>query len=847
METRAALLSWAPFRRLPAPPDPVPGAARPPRPPMSTPLVVLLLVLLLVAVLVAVMPRLGDLAPGADGAWSDLEPLDLGGDEASDLPASIAAAPGPRPGLWRLTVSASSDLEGESCALVGTFNQWDETALPMERTGDGRWRVEVELEAGVHRYKFCLDGERWVPDPASEENEDDGFGSENSVLRLGALGRPETMERVLADGAVNTAALAHDPALPLYRHRLADGRVRLRYRTLDGDVDGVALLREGLAPLELAPIESPSPFLFWQVDLDAPAGAAPLGYRFAVRDGELGRLDPREHVLDPAELPEIRTPDWAKEAIWYQIFPERFRNGDPTNDPELTRRWTSDWNEPAAFEGEDGQTFWEFYVYQRMYGGDLKGIADRLDHLQELGVDAIYLNPIFQAEGPHKYNATDFRHVDTAFGAGEDHAAATANEDLADPSTWTWTPSDRLFLDFLAECKARGLRVILDAVFNHVGVMNPAFRDVQERGEESAFADWFRIRSWQPFEYAGWAGFGELPVFAKSATGFASEAVKEHVFAVTRRWMDPDGDGDPSDGIDGWRLDVPGEIAPEFWAEWRALVKSINPDAYISGEIWDRADRWLDGRTFDAVMNYRFAEPVVAWVGNIERKISVTELDRQLLELRLAYPAEVSFALMNLVDSHDTDRIASMLLNPDRPFDRSNQIQRADDYDSGRPHPIHFARQRLIALLQMTYVGAPMIYYGDEVGMWGADDPTNRQPMIWRDLEPYDRPDEVFFDEGHFAVYRELVALRRAHAALRLGSFRTVITDEAQDLWVFERVLGEDSVLVALTPSEAGARFELPESPAGTRWVSVLGDGGEDHGGSVRVPGLFGRVWSART
>ena len=126
-------------------------------------------------------------------------------------------------------------------------------------------------------------------------------------------------------------------------------------------------------------------------------------------------------------------------------------------------------------------------------------------------------------------------------------------------------------------------------------------------------------------------------------------------------------------------------------------------------------------------------------------------------------------------------------------------------------------------------------------------DPTNRQPMIWRDLEPYDRPDEVFFDEGHFAVYRELVALRRAHAALRLGSFRTVITDEAQDLWVFERVLGEDSVLVALTPSEAGARFELPEPPAGTRWVSVLGDEGEDQGASVRVPGLFGRVWSART
>lgn len=806
-----------------------------------------LVVVLLLAVLLAATPCLGDLAHSAEGDWLDLEPLDLGGDVARDLPDSIAAAPASRPGWWRLTVSASSDLEGESCALVGTFNHWDEVALPMERTSDGRWRVELELEAGIYRYKFCLDGERWVPDPESEENEDDGFGSANSVLRIGALGRPEAMERSMGDGAVNTAALAHDHELPLYRHRVADGRVRLRYRTLEGDVEAVALLRDGQAPLELAPIESPAPFLFWQVDVDAPADSASFEYRFAVRDGERSHVDPRVHALDPAALPEIRTPDWAKEAIWYQIFPERFCNGDPSNDPEFTRRWTSDWNEPAEFEGEDGQTFWEYYVYQRMYGGDLKGIADRLDHLVELGVDAIYLNPIFQAEGPHKYNATDFRHVDTGFGAGEDYHEATAGEQLDDPSTWTWTPSDRLFLDFLRECKGRGLRVVLDAVFNHVGVMNPAFRDVQERGEESPFADWFRVRSWQPFEYSGWAGFGELPVFAKSPTGFASEAAKEHIFAVTRRWMDPDGDGDPSDGIDGWRLDVPGEIAPEFWAEWRDLVKSINPDAYISGEVWDRADRWLDGRTFDAVMNYRFAEPLVAWVGNIERKIGVKELDRQLLELRLAYPAEVSFALMNLVDSHDTDRIASMLLNPDRPYDRSNQIQRADDYDSGRPHPIHFARQRLVALVQMTYVGAPMIYYGDEVGMWGADDPTNRQPMIWRDLEPYDRADEVYFDEGHFEVYRQMVALRREHVALRLGSFRTVITDEEQDLWVFERVHGDEAVLVALTPSEAGARFDLPEPPAGTHWVSVLGDEGEDHGASVRVPGLFGRVWTARS
>ena len=183
---------------------------------------------------------------------------------------------------------------------------------------------------------------------------------------------------------------------------------------------------------------------------------------------------------------------------------------------------------------------------------------------------------------------------------------------MGDPSTWTWTPSDKVFLDFLKTCKSRGLRVIIDAVFNHVGVRHPAFLDVQEKRQASQFVDWFKIKSWEPFEYAGWAGFGELPVFAKTDKGFRSKAVHEHIMAVTRRWMDPDGDGDPSDGIDGWRLDVPMELAPEFWAEWRALVKSINPDAYISGEIWDRADQWLTGAHFDAVMNYRFAEPVIA-------------------------------------------------------------------------------------------------------------------------------------------------------------------------------------------------------------------------------------------
>ena len=776
------------------------------------------------------------------GSWPGLERIDLGMGRTGDLPESVEVEEEPGAGRWRVVFTLASDRDAERVALAGDFNGWNIEAAPMERAADGRWRAELSLGSGAYRYKFCLDGHDWIPDPTNSEAEDDGFESQNSVLRLGSLGRQEDLDLGPKVGGIRTEGLAHEPTEPLYLHRLPGDRWRVRYRTLAGDVRGVQLLLEGRASEPMVPVASPAPFQFWQADLgDASARAR---YTFGLETEALCVSDPRVHVYEPEGHATLETPDWAKHAIWYQIFPERFRNGDVSNDPEPVREWTSEWTEPAEWEGADGQTFWEYYVYQRMYGGDLAGIEEQLDHLVDLGVTAIYLNPIFQAAGPHKYNATDFRHVDTGLGAGEDYEAAIAGEDLLDPGTWTWTPSDRLFLDFLRTCKSRGLRVVLDAVFNHVGVAHPAFRDVQENREGSRFADWFQVRSFEPFEYVGWAGFGDLPVFAKEGDGLASEAVKEHLFAVTRRWMDPDGDGDPADGIDGWRLDVPMELPAGFWEEWRALVKSINPDAFISGEIWHRADEWLGGKHFDAVMNYRFADPIVAWIGNVDRKLAVSALDARLAELRLAYPDEATYALMNLVGSHDTDRIASMLLNRDRPYDRSNQVQRRDDYDNGRPHDVHFRRQRLVALAQMTYVGAPMIYYGDEVGMWGADDPTNRKPMLWRDLEPYANPEQNFIMEDHLAFYREAVGLRRAHAALRVGSFRTLVADDEQDLWVFERRHGDELMLVALNAGSEAASFPSPAVEGA--WQPVLGEAPAAEGegaGALHVGPIAGRVW----
>lgn len=428
-----------------------------------------------------------------------------------------------------------------------------------------------------------------------------------------------------------------------------------------------------------------------------------LGVPRGTGGGPAGAVD-RANAIDldtfvyslssPSPVGEVQTPEWAKHAIWYQIMLDRFRNGSVANDPQRVRTWTSEWYRPSEWEGTDGQSFYEYYVFSRHYGGDLEGLRERLSYLRELGVNAIYLNPVFQAESYHKYNATNFIHIDACFGHGEgEYAAAEAVEDLKDPSTWTWTASDRLFLDVLKEAKSMGFRVIIDGVFNHVGTRHPAFKSIRQEGADSPYADWFSVKSFDPFEYEGWAGFGELPVFRKTPTGLTDE-VTEHIFNVTRRWMDPDGDGDPSDGIDGWRLDVPNEVPMPFWEDWCALVHEINPDAYITGEIWNQAEQWLDGRTFDAVMNYPFARATLEWAGNRAKRISVSEAAKRLAALWESYPPEVVYVLQNLYDSHDTDRLVSMLQNPDRSYDSGNRQQENPAYDSSKRRRTSIARQR---------------------------------------------------------------------------------------------------------------------------------------------------------
>ncbi len=559
-------------------------------------------------------------------------------------------------------------------------------------------------------------------------------------------------------------------------------------------------------------------------------------------------------------------PAWAKEAVWYQIFPERFRNGDPSNDPTVNdirgswphdepvewsvSAWTGDWYKLQPWEQKNGKGFY-YNAQQRRYGGDLQGVLDQLDYLHRLGVNALYFNPLFESPSLHKYDATMYHHIDNNFGPDpEGDRRIWQSEDPADPKTWRWTSADTLFLKLINEAHRRGIRIIIDGVFNHVGMTFWAFEDVRKNGQTSRYKDWFVITHFDDpatkedeFRYAGWFGVRELPELREDENGLV-QGVREHIHHIVKRWMDPNGDGDPSDGIDGWRLDVADMVALPFWRDFRRWVREINPDAYITGEVWwedyanekmYNASRWLTGDAFDAVMNYRLARECGYFFKAKERKISASEFMRRLDSLRAEYPSNVNYALMNLLGSHDTDRLASQIVNPDTRYDGAEtSVANNKSYQVRKPNESELQILKLMVLFQMTYLGAPMVYYGDEAGMWGADDPDDRKPMLWADMtydneshHPFGLPrpiDTNRFNTDLYAHYALCIKIRRASDALKLGDFTKVLADDKRDVIAYRRSYGNEHMLVVLnnSPSSQSVNVPLADTFGSLRWKNVF-------------------------
>jgi len=536
-----------------------------------------------------------------------------------------------------------------------------------------------------------------------------------------------------------------------------------------------------------------------------------------------------------SRLPATAKPKWFADAIWYQVFPERFCNGDKTNDPVRASLkdtwpylipaawqpspWTSDWYKLQPWE-QDGR---DFYVHAqlRRYGGDIQGILDKLDYLKDLGVNTLYLNPVFESPSLHKYGATLYHHIDKHF--GPDPAADLAlftTEDPGDPATWKWSTADKLFLELIRQVHRRGMRIIIDGVFNHVGIPFWAFQRARKEGPTSPFAKWFDIHRWDnpatvedEFEYRGWAGVKGLPEFRKDDEGPHPEA-KRHMHAIVKRWMDPNGDGDPSDGIDGWRLDVAAEVPIAFWHELRGWVTEINPDAYLTGEIWwedyrshklKNAAPWL-ANAFDGVMNYRFTDAVLRFANEECKPASAAEFLGALRRIEDDYGYPKVLEVQNLLDSHDVARLGSAVMNPEARLDHDANVKGRPDYRTGPPN--REARQKLkfMATLQFLLPGAPYIYYGTEAGMWGADDPDCRKPMLWPEIKYDDEaflhtqerrsPVRVAFDTELHQFYQSLCRIRRKSAVWRRGDFQILFTSERW--FAFRRKLGTEEAVVVV-------------------------------------------------
>lgn len=441
-------------------------------------------------------------------------------------------------------------------------------------------------------------------------------------------------------------------------------------------------------------------------------------------------------------MAEPETPDWVRDAVFYQIFPDRFARSVSVPKP----RHLDEWGAPPTYHG-----------YQ---GGDLVGVVEHLGHLVDLGVNALYFTPVFQSASNHRYHTHDYEKVDPMLGG---------------------TPALRRLVD---EAHARGMRVVLDGVFNHASRGFFPFHDILENGPDSAYLDWFTVKEFplraydadKAPNYRAWWGLPALPKFNTD-----SPEVREFLWGIGRKWIEF--------GIDGWRLDVPNEIDDdEFWREFRRRVRAVDPEAYIVGEVWVDAPRWLQGDMWDAVMNYQFTRACIGFF--VGENVDLAELSRTSLHplgpvgaeafrrsierLLGLYHPNVNGVMLNLLGSHDMARFTTLARG-----DRS--------------------ALRLATLFQMTYPGAPSVYYGDEIGMSGGHDPANRGAFPWH------RPES--WDTGLLHEFQRLIALRRARPALRRGSFRFL--QARDDVVAYARQLDDETVVVAINAARMPRRIDL--------------------------------------
>ena len=866
--------------------------------------------------------------------------------------------------------------KADKVEIAGNFNSWKPDTEPIYHFEGTNYEVTLASPEGVYEYKYLIDG-KWYPE---NRNSKLVIGENGALFAQGDLGTGKFVYEAI-DKNTNLKAIVHKYDSLQYFNKLSDSEYEFKIRTQMNDVErayiSIVLHEEDNYEMiyELERYQDKTNgFDYFERIINFGKEAKKLLYYFILEDNgtrayfngtTLSYSKPKRLVVNTTskDIQLFNVPNWAKEAIWYNIFPDRFYNGNHYNDPIFNEfgpeafkpnrlheqnfveeykweksnnvishfdrnRWTADFKEQVIWEKLGEREIDYSLKYARMYGGDLQGIKEKIPYMKELGINAVWLNPVFFSYQNHKYGANDFRHISPDFGtiktSGETHGveinrnnkygnksyvdvlgnkATTSSElkllevnlkgenrgkngygETEDPATWVWTESDLIMVDLIKEFHKNGIRVIFDGVFNHSSSEHWTFNMVLADGENSKYKDWYKFTDFgqhvqitddmsdeQAFEtlianrkrtiYNAWGGFDSLPEF-----NTFNQEYKEYIFNITRKWMyGPDGKESENwmedDGIDGWRLDVPNCLENQnFWNEWREVVKDSKKDSYITAELWGNASGDINGgNKFDTVMNYEWLKTVIGFFinqsreGGVRYKLKAQDFFNELREKRTWYPYQALQASQNLNGSHDTDRLYSRIVNDvvGRNLEEGKQLEKG--YNGIRPdlasnnHPnttIDWRNSpikpkdilKLISIFQMTYIGAPMLFYGDEVGMWGATDPYCRKPMLWKEFL-YDNEknpshinqNEVYeqkVDSDLFEWYKKLIRIRLENKTLVYGKFREVFADNERDVIAYERVIEDQLIIVVINNSfNSWENVEFETNYQDERFIDLVTEG----------------------
>ncbi|MCA1954812.1 MAG: Ig-like domain-containing protein [Anaerolinea sp.] len=754
-----------------------------------------------------------------------------------------------------------------------------------------------------------------INDPAEDWNATN-WSSQATLMNSTAY--PPIPSHASHDNDVWWAELGHNSRDSLYRTPggpvQTNTPVTLRLRAASGDLTAAKVRvyndrTNTQAILDLNLVADDGTYEWWQVTLPGSPLPTVYWYRFlaidgtdtdyyeddAARDGGWGQAFD-ETVDNSYQLtiydPAFQTPDWVKNGIVYQVYPDRFRDGNPANNKPagtffynepggtIVRSNTSNWNEPICDPRQPSGPCAGTYS-RNFYGGDLAGLTNKLNYLHNLGVTVIYLNPIFESPSNHGYDTTDYMKINPTFGTQAEFDA------------------------LIAAAHTLGMKVVLDGVFNHTSsdsiyfdrysrwdaAGNPTTPGVNDgsgacESASSPYRSWYYFTDVTPgtgvcvgsdgtpnaATYESWWNYDSLPKLRANEAQVRNLVWAQSTASVGPYWMQ---------SADGWRLDVGGDVDPgtindptnDYWEGFRNALHVVKPDAYIVGEEWGNASSWVLGNEWDAVMNYQFSSAVLSFWRDTEfvdndhnagssagklTPLTPEQLDNRLKNLMERYPAESLYAMMNLFDSHDTSRVLFML--DENASQNNSSLYANPNYDWSDA----ITRLKGAVLLQMTLPGAPTIYYGDEVGLVGPmvfdgikweDDPYNRQPYPWLDETGtpfYAHLQNAGQQQALYDYYAVLTGARNAHPALRTGDFRTLLVDNSANVYAYGRKMADhtDAAVVIINRANTAQTVTVNLSgylPVGETFQNVLTGNsyivdGDAHLTVANVPARSGAV-----